>query len=254
MKALPSEDKQLEKQIHALLREALGRRYELAHLRKYSEFDPVPDNTLETLRLFGLRHIYPDWEQRAFQIRIFQKTQTLLQSPTRLMALSRTALLSLFRFSAQVPCAVKAGMQVISAFDATRKLEEKIFSHARRLNLEDRIEKEGMGGLAPALAALVPEDYETYLQGLTALVQILIQPRLLDAGESILGEMARAMRKRPGLFDEEERQGAQYAAEALAEGRKIFNSLPTDVIAGAAEGIPHLELDWLAEASQKPRS
>ena len=78
MKALPSEDKQLEKQIHALLREALGRRYELAHLRKYSEFDPVPDNTLESLRLFGLRHIYPDWEQRAFQIRIFHVVKRLL--------------------------------------------------------------------------------------------------------------------------------------------------------------------------------
>lgn len=250
METLSSGDKALERRILNLLRDGLSERYEISQLRKYPEFDGISEDSLEALRLFALRHIYPDWEGRDFQIRVFKKTRALLASPSRLLSLTKAAWKSFLRFGKQVPRAAQAGVQLLQTFEATRDLERQLFRHAKELNLEERILKEGAAGLAPALAALSPTEYKAYLQGLAALGELLARPELLAVGESVLREMAKAMEKRPDLYDSDEREGAAYAVKVLAEGRQLFHSLPADQIATGIAAIPKVEMDWLQEAAR----
>jgi hypothetical protein len=253
MTASPSGDNPVERRVVELLREGLARRYEKEQLRQYREFDGFSDASLKDLQTFGLRYIYPDWEERAFQIRIFTKTMALLKSPQRLLALSKVTLKFLLRYGAQVPRAAQAGLQVLQAFDGTRKLEEQLFRHVEALRLAERIIEEGEAGLAPALAALTKETFKEYLEGLRTLATHLAQPRLLEAGETVLREIARTMEKRPDLYDEEEVQGALYAVQVLGEGRTLFQSLPEDQIDKAVAVIPKVEMDWIEKASQGNR-
>ncbi|NLN92133.1 MAG: hypothetical protein GX130_02340 [Candidatus Hydrogenedens sp.] len=246
-----SADEALERRILTLLRDGLSQRYATAHLRNYAEFDGFSDESLDRLRHFALRHIYPDWEERDFQIRVFKKTKALLASLSRLLKLSKATWKAFFRFGPRISQAAQAGLQLLDSFEATRKLEAQLFNHVKELGLEVRIMNEGISGLAPALAALSTAEYEAYLQGLTNLADLLTRPELLEAGESVLREIAQTMENQPDSYDEEEREGARYAVKVLAEGRSLFDSLPTELIASGVAAITKVEMDWLAQAAKE---
>ena len=232
-------DDALEQGVTAFLREEIAARYSLENMRRYRAFDALPDGKVHALRDFCLRHVYPEWETRCFQDRAFGKLLALLDAPMRLAPLTAVAMKSLFRFGRDLPRAVDAGKQVMAAFEAMRGLES---------SLVEQVREQG-GAVAPetvrkAMAAMGRHAFDGFVRNTTALLELLAQRSLLATGTSVLGDIARAMDKRPDLYDELEREGMQYAASVMEEGIALFDTLDPPAVAGAIRGIPELETDW----------
>jgi|GEM_PF-733936 len=245
MSPLKSGDNALERAVAAFLREELDLRYELENVRRYRAFDGLPDGKIYALRDFCLRHVYPEWETRRFQDQAFEKLLALLDAPIRLAPLTAVALKSLFRFGRDLPRAVDAGKQVMTAFEAMRGLEGDLVQRVR-----------GQEGAADAGHIVTPETmkqamtsmgrraFDGFVQNTTALMELLAQRSLLATGTSVLGDIARAMEKRSDLYDQIEREGMRYAASVMEEGMALFDTLDPADVAEAIRGIPEVEGDW----------
>lgn len=244
MSPLKSGDNALERAVTAFLREQLETRYALENMRRYRAFDGLPDGKVHALRDFCLRHVYPEWETRCFQDKAFEKLLALLDTPLRLAPLTAVAMKSLFRFGRDLPRAVDAGKQVMAAFEAMRGLEsslvERVREHAPARG-ECPVSSEAV---RQAMAAMGRHEFEGFVQNTTALMELLAQRSLLATGTSVLADIARAMEKRPDLYDELERKGMLYAASVMEEGMALFDTLDPAEVAGAIRGIPEVEGDW----------
>lgn len=246
-----SGDDALERAVAAFLREQLDTRYALENIRRYRAFDGLPDGKVHALREFCLRHIYPEWESRCFQDRAFEKLIALLDNPLRLAPLTAVAMKSLFRFGRDLPRAVDAGKQVMTAFEAMRGLENNLVERVRERGQRELV---APGAVIQAMAAMGRHEFEGFIRNTTDLMELLSQRRLLATGTSVLSDIARAMGKRPEVYEELEREGMQYAASVMEEGMTLFDNLDADAVTGAIRAIPEVESDWFDSVTRMAAS
>ena len=244
MRPLKSGDNALEKAVASFLRDSLAARYALDNIRRYRAFDGLPDTTVTALHDFGLRHIYPDWEERCFQDEAFERLMALLDAPLRLAPLTAATLKSLVRFGRHLPRAVDAGKQVIQAFEATRSLERDLVDVIRAQEPCSVEEPELRTCAAAGFAELGTRRYEHFIENIVALLVLLSQRSLLETGASVMKDIATAMEKRPSLYDEAEREGMRYAVAVMSEGRALFDTLDPAAVENAIGAIPTVERDW----------
>jgi hypothetical protein len=242
------ERESLEKTVAAFLRDALAQRYSVENMRRYRAFDGLSDKQITQLRTFGLQYIYPEWEARCFQQRAFDALTELLGSPMRLKPLVAVAMKSLWRFGRQLPRAIEAGKEVLSAFEATQHLENTLIASLRDVNADrSALSKEDV---VQGLAAVPPETFETFVRDMTALMQLLSERTLLDTGYSVLKDIGAAMDKRPEHYKDIERKGMHYALQVMDEGMALFDDLDDAVIEAAITAIPQVESDWYQRVTQ----
>lgn len=237
-------DEPLEKALIGWLRNALASRYSLENIRRYSGFDAMSDASIAALRAFGLDHIYPEWETRCFQDEAFEKMMALLANPLRLSPLTAVALKSLFRFGRNLPKAIDAGKQVITAFEATRTLEEQLLEHIRIVKIRSEVQKDIDHAASLGMAAIGKPRFESFVESLVSLMELLNQRALLTTGISVLQDIAAAMEKRPESYDEIELAGAHYAVKVMTEGIALFDTLDPESVSDAIQAIPDVEHDW----------
>lgn len=246
-----SSDDVIERAVVDYLRKSLADRYSLQTIRRYRGFSGLSDEHIQSIREFGLRYIYPEWETRCFQNKVFEKLMALLASPLRLSPLTATALKSFLRFGRDLPKAVEAGKKVINAFETTRSLEYRIVQEIKDRNL---IKKNSLCreiSITVALAAIGREEFETFVGNLVALMNLLAQRRLLETGAAVLHAIAVAMDKRPDLYDETERKGVHYAVEIMNHGLAIFDRLDERAVKEAIQAIPQVEHEWFERVLQQ---
>ena len=241
-----SEQENIEKAVTAFLRNALSERYAADNLRNYAGFDGLADAQLKRLRTFGLRYIYPEWEDRCFQQRAFDALTRLLENPMRLKPLVAVALKSMFRFGRHLPRAIEAGKQVIRAFEATRTLEATIIN-ALAADSEEVTE----AVIAQKLKAVTRETFESFITDMVALMTLLAERSLLDTGYQMLKDISIAMEKRRDCYEEIEYSGMRYALQIMEEGMVLFNDLDDNVVKQAIAAIPQVEQDWFDRITQE---
>ncbi len=234
----------IEKGVVNFLREALAQRYALENIRNYRGFAGLPNESVEALRAFGLNHIYPEWEERCFQLAAFARIMALLENPMRLKPLTAVALKSLWRFGRQLPKAIDAGKQVIEAFTATRSLEDRVIEQVNVLADTEKAVSEDQ--LLQGVNAISWEDFEAFINNIQSLMRLLSQRALLETGASVLGDIAVSMEKRRDCYDEIERKGVRYAIEVMDEGMALFNTLDISAVEAAIEAVPLVERDWFS--------
>lgn len=232
----------LEKTVAAFLRNSLAERYALENIRTYSGFDNLSEEQITALRTFGLRYIYPEWDNRCFQREVFHALMALLSTPMRLKPLVAAALKSLWRFGAQLPRAIDAGKKLISAVEATQELEQRLVTLLREILPDTK--KPKPNEICEAISRIPREEYEVFIGNMVALMQLLAERALLDTGHNMLQNVSTAMDKRPDRYTDIEREGMHYALQVMEEGLALFAELDDAVVEEAIAAIPQVELDW----------
>ena len=232
----------LEKIVSEFLRDSLAQRYSICNIRRYPGFNALSDAQIEALRIFGLEYIYPEWESHCFQRRAFKSLTALLAQPMRLQPLVAVALHSLFQFGSQLPRAVEAGKDMVNAFEAVQELEQRLVSLLHEVSPDNaRTELSEMH----TIISLVPrEAYQSFVNNMVALMQLLADRALLDTGHNMLQNISAAMDKRADRYTEIEREGMRYALQVMEEGLALFAELDDAVVEEAIAAIPQIELDW----------
>ncbi len=243
---MPREDV-LEKRVVAFLRDALADRYDHANLRQYDGFHALSDAQIAAVRDFGLRYIYPEWEEHCFQREAFDALLQLLSSPMRLKPLVAVTMKSLWRFGRQLPRAIDAGKEVVNAFDATRNLEQQIVEQLRETPGAGQ-DDPAQGDILRALRAIPKAHFEAFVDDMVGLMQLLAQRDLLTTGHKVLEDIAGVIKKRSDRYTDIEIAGIDYALTVMQEGMALFDQLDDGAVAAAINTIALVERDWYASA------
>lgn len=239
----------LEKAISTFLRDSLAERYTLENVRSYAGFEGLSDDQVVALRTFGLRYVYPKWKDRCFQREVFDALMALLGNPMQLKPLVATALKSLWRFGAQLPRAIEAGKELIRTVEATQALEQRLQEILLKTIPDNK--KPTPDDIRQAISRIPREEYETFIENMVALMQLLAERALLDTGLNMLQNISKAMDKREDRYTDVEREGMHYALQVMKEGLALFAELDDEVVERAIAAIPQVELDWYDSIIEK---
>ncbi|MCK5860927.1 MAG: hypothetical protein KAH38_00490 [Candidatus Hydrogenedentes bacterium] len=231
-----------EKIVAAFLRDTFSQRYDLENIRKYARFDALSDAQIIALRDFGLRYIYPEWEERCFQHTAFTALTTLLNTPIRLKPLVTAALKSMWRLGRKLPRAIEAGKKVIHAFEAIQHLETHVIAELReKFPTTDVLEEKE---IIQGIAAIPREEFEDFINDRTALMQLLAERSLLTAGCKLLENIGDTMEKRSDYYSRTERDGLRYAVQVVQGCMTLFEEFDDMAVQKAIAAIPQVERDW----------
>jgi len=235
-------DDTLGKIVSAFFHDALAQRYGLDNIRKYAGFDALSDAQITALRVFGLHHIYPAWEERCFQQEAFNALRALLDNPMRLKPLVAVTLKSMYRFGHKLPRAIEAGKEVVHAFEAMHDLEARVIAALRKTSpAKEDLER---AEIIQGIRTIPREAFEKFIDEMVALMRLLAEHSLLDTAYGVLQDIGAAMERRQEYYSDIERDGVRYALQVMKEGLSLFDALEETAIEKAISEIPKVERDW----------
>jgi hypothetical protein len=237
----------LWREILQFYREELRQRYQSEHLKRYPQFQDLPEDQIDRLREFFLRRIYPPAEQRAEIDRAFEHLSLVLHSPRKLQPLMRGGLASAWRLGAKLPQAINTGRACFDAYRETRRLEEHLLREARAMGLhpEDADDRPKMLQL---LTRFPDHEVKRLIRDVTALFRALNNPGLLETALEFLRLCEKTTEKRRDLYTEEDTRAFRLGIAVMEEGIGLFRSLNAEQVPRLISGIEQVEEDWYHQA------
>lgn len=234
---------ELQKIIIERYRETVAERYSLEYLRRFSEYERIPDHDIEAMREFFLQHVYPDPEHRENLEQALQALGDVLKSPRKLWHLLGASPFS--KLGGKLPAALKAGLKTFEAFLKIRKLERKLDEEARSRDLTaaDLDDRE----LFLELIRTIPEkEIEKFRRDGTALLETLADNQLLEVTLDIMNDSMEIMDEHDDVFAENERRGIATGYSILDGAYQLFQKLRPEEIPVIVAGIDAIEKQWFA--------
>jgi len=231
----------LEEAVIEFYREEIRQRYLIDNLRRFEEFNGIPEGLLNDLREFFLASIYPPLPIRRQLDQALDNVRGMLRSPKQLTPLLRTGLTSMLRLGAQAPAAVSAGLGALDALREAGKVEQLMLQAARDLDL-DATDRRAM------LQAIVNVPEETFvhlIHSLLDLFRALSNVKMLSATFRIMDRSMKVMESKPDLYDEELRASLRLGLMVLRGGLDLFVRLQPENFARIIAGVERVEMDWL---------
>ncbi len=233
----------LEKAIIEAYRAALRRRYQLNMVRQYPEFNAIPDESVEELREFFLKDVYPPVEKRAAFEDAFEHLSGILHSPRRRAPLTKVALGSVWRLGPRLPGAIAAGKKTVDAFVRTQEVEDEMVTAAQRLGLAET-DFEDAHGLERMMRELPERLFVDLIFDMLELLRSLSNVDTLSAMVDIMERSVHVMESRPELYGEAEIAGVTLGLGVLREGLHLFRPMRKREVSALIEGIERVEMDW----------
>jgi len=224
-------------------REELSDRYQLENIRRFQVLDPIPDETVEELRGFLLKYIYPDSAERERLDDAFDRMRGIMRSPRRLTPLMKMAFKTVWKLGVKFPTAMATGNHALEACLNARKLEAEMIAFAERKDLtaedfRDRV-------VAVRVFASTPEaDMTGFRKEVLTLFKSLSDVDLLAATVDIMENSRKVMETRPDLYTEREAAGFRLGYEILRKGLDLFRKLTPMEFSVIIKGIEVVEIDW----------
>lgn len=224
-------------------REELRKRYQLINVRRFEEFEDIPDRQIAGLRDFFLDQIYPELHEREKLDAAFDQLGDMLRSPKRMSPLLTAALSSLWRMGTKIPAAVGAGKAAIDAYLETRKLEARLIETAQSLKL--RPKDAGDRTKMVTLIQAVPErEVVALINDILALFHSLSNIEILKVAVAFMEQCEVVMKKRTDLYTEADLQGIQIGLDLIRGGLDLFQKLKPGELKLIIAGIECVEMDW----------
>lgn len=224
-------------------REELRRRYQLINVRRFEEFEDIPDRQIANLRDFFLEQIYPELREREKLDAAFDQLGDMLRSPKRMSPLLTAALTSLWRMGTKIPAAVGAGKSAIDAYLETRKLEARLIETAQKLKL--RPKDAGDRAKMVTLIQAVPErEVLSLVNDILALFRSLTSIEILEVAVAFMEQCEVVMKKRTDLYSEADLEGIHIGLNLIRGGLALFQKMKPNELSLLIAGIERVETDW----------
>ncbi|MBI2423271.1 MAG: hypothetical protein HYV27_10610 [Candidatus Hydrogenedentes bacterium] len=246
---MASVSKEIQRKIIEFYRSELKRRYQLKNVRRFSDFDPIPDEQIAALREYFLQRIYPPIKEREALDHAIDRLGIVLTSPRHLRPLMSIALKTIWRLGIKLPSAISAGTATVDAYRETRKLEGLLFESAARLKIAagDVVGRETMIRLITEVPA---KDVERLIHDILKLFHALSNTEMLRVAVELMNQFIAAMKHHPALFTDEDAEGVALGKEVVEGGLALFVHIEPSHFPGIIKGIEAIEFDWYQTACQ----
>lgn len=224
-------------------RKELRRRYQLSNVRRFSQFDNIPDTQVEALRNYFLDQIYPPPEQRERLDRAFEHLASVLHSPRRVRPLMSAALRSAWRMGHRFPSAVAAGLATIDAYRETHVLEACMMKNAEALGVT-AADSRKRARMIHLIAAVPESDVLRLIRDILRLFHALSNIRMLETAIQFMEVCRDVTEQRPDLYSTEDHDGFTLGVEVVRGGLDLFQHVDPDEFPNIIAGIEAVELEW----------
>lgn len=231
-------------------REEMRKRYLVENVRRFDNFQDVPDAQIDQLRRFFLGHIYPPMEDRDRLDDALNRMADVIKSPRRLRPLMATALASMWKLGTALPTALSAGNSTLDAYLHARKLEAVMVKTAEALG----IGPEDYGNRERMIRVLGDVEERTVLRLIKDIMKLfhaLSNTKMLATAIEFLETCTDIMAQKPELYPQSEIEGIRLGRELIEGGLDLFLELKPEQFPRIIAGIEEIELDWYHRAKEE---
>lgn len=243
MGRMSDEDRKLKDAIVEFYREQINTRYQLANVRRFDQFDDIPDDQMKALRKYFMDHIYPPTADRERLDDAISRMGDVIKSPRRLRPLVTAVLSSMWKMGTSLPTAISAGTSTLDAYLEARKLEAIMLKAAKKRGISS--EDSGDYDKMISIMADIPEkEVLRLIKNILKLFHALSKTKMLKTAVEFLTKCAEIMRGKPELYKSSEVEGIELGCEMVQGGLDLFLGVKPKLFPRIIEGIEKIELDW----------
>lgn len=216
----------------------LDRRYNREHLAEVPAvqeeelLEDVPQEHLDRIGEFFKRVMYPVGEERRARDRGVETVESILSDTTSLLALLPRIPGILLNHGPKLPKVTSAGLQVVSAYRLSRRMERKVIDELAAVLEEEGIELSDGGAqqeiperlFREAERAIEPEEASEVFDETEKIVRLGMDPSLMETTRDLVDLVAES-RKDPG-----ERESLGYVATVIEEVRSLALEFDKDQV------------------------
>jgi hypothetical protein len=224
-------------------RRELRKRYSSENVRRFARLQTLRAESVDELRDFFLRYIYPPVAGRGTRDSSFDELGNMLKSPRKLWPLFGTALSSIWKLGGRLGAAVQAGFRTLETYVESKRLENIMIEMAQRegLKLEDFTRDEAIPYVVRRIPAKLVRRFQ---RDMVLLFESLADVKLLESTLEIMRESRQIMLAHPRIYSAGELAGIGYGLELLEAGYHLFRSLNETEVRLVTSGIEIIERDW----------
>lgn len=240
-------------------RAEVDRRYQISYLRSvpsiYEEglLNGVDQETIDRAKVFFREVLYPSSENRSLRDESVEKVMDILGNRGRILSLLPKMPRFFLKYGPALVTAAEAGLEVLSTFRLSTRIEKEVVEH-----LDELCEEEGIDidSDAPDTSVRIPERLmqrafvlvpqhrvEKMTEHLRKLTRRGMQRGTIDATEDVLKELHR------GVETRQEKQAIDYALwvlDRLDEEVKAHSREMMERLLEIAERVEHYYLEELS--------
>lgn len=186
----------------------------------------VTEENIEDVKVFFSQSMYPAADDRERVDEAFDSLRHYITDPIKIWGLLGNMASAIFKFGAQFPSALKAGMQTLRAYTDAKKFEYKMTASAKELGYAAPLTDEEFLG---CLKGIPREEAEHFIGDVEKLFTSLSDTVLLRKTIAILKDVVKSMRRRPSVYPEKDIEGIHLGIGILENGLELFKKMDTSL-------------------------
>ncbi|MCA0133545.1 hypothetical protein [Winogradskyella alexanderae] len=204
-------------------RNSIHQRYQYQKIKESYEIpESIDEGTVNTLRNYWLKNIYPEYKRRKELNEAFQSLDNYIKHPKKLFRLLLDATKLIFNYGRHLPKILNSGLKAMKTFRAAERFETNLVEEA----IKNKIEAPFNESKINALIKLLPRDeIERFIDTSQSLFEILHDRIQMAKIKEIISYLIFAMKKSPDSYSLSQIRGLEIGLEMLTEGDKLFTQL-----------------------------
>ena len=224
-------------------RQSIHQRYQYQNIKDNYEIpDSIDEETVNTLRSYWLKHIYPDLKRRKELNDAFQSLDDYTKHPKKLLRLLLDATKLIFNYGRHLPIILISGLKAMKTFRAAEGFEKSLVDQAIKGKIEPPYDATKINSL---IKLLPRDDIEEFIDISQSLFEVLHDRTQVEKIKEIIGYLILAMKKSPESYSVSQIRGLEIGLEMLTEGDKLFTQLTVEDQQKLVHLIIEIERDML---------
>ncbi|MDX2002686.1 MAG: hypothetical protein SFW35_09640 [Chitinophagales bacterium] len=218
---MKSEESALKLHLIDKYREFIASRYDYIELKESPGFPAqITEEMVDSLREYFLQYLYPEAVFREQLDAAFDQLEHYVNHPSKVWGLMGNITAAIFRFGAQFPAALKAGLVSLEAHTAAKRFEKTLVKAALDKGYAIPVSDEQF---IDCIKAIPLHQLERFITELGQLFNSFTNSRLLEKTILIMKDVLATMKAKPHLYGPTEVDAITMGIEILRHGYQLFS-------------------------------
>ncbi|NND80027.1 MAG: hypothetical protein HKN53_09015 [Maribacter sp.] len=224
-------------------RKSIHQRYQYQNIKdKYGIPESINEDTVNLLRNYWLKYIYPEFNKRNELNEAFQSLDNYIKHPKKLVRLLLDATKLIFYYGRHLPKILNTGLKAMKTFRAAERFENSLVDEAIKNKIEAPYDQSKIN----ALIKLLPrKEIEKFIATSQSLFEILHDRIQIDKIKEIIQYLILAMKTKEESYALSQIRGLEIGLELIVEGDKLFTQLAKEDQQILVSLITEIEKDML---------
>jgi len=224
-------------------RNTIYQRYQYQNIKdKYGIPESINEETVNQLRNYFLKHMYPEYNTRVELNEAFKSLDNYIKHPKKLLRILLDAAKLIYRYGRHLPKILNSGLNAMKTFKAATNFENNLVDEAIKNKIEGPYDLSKIDALIKLLSR---KEIEKFIEISKSLFEILHDRILIEKIKEVIQYLILVMREKEESYSLSQIKGLEIGLEMINEGYELFNRLTEEDQQNLVNLITEIEKDKL---------